>query len=90
VAARAAKPADAGAAEAAPQRLGTGHGAREWAPVGQTTFHRRGARPDQVETLRYDDAGTLAALGVLPAPGPRHARPRAFPGGFVPDPPDAR
>lgn len=90
VAARAAKPADAGAAEAAPQRLGTGHGAREWAPVGQTTFRRRGARPDQLETLRYDDAGTLAALGVLPAPGPLHARPRAFPGGFVPDPPDAR
>ena len=80
------------AAEAMPQRLGTGHGQREWAPVGQTEFERAGSRPQQVSQLRYDDAGALAAMGILPAPYLPYARntPRAFPQGFVPDPPYAR
>lgn len=79
-------------AEAMPQRLGTGHGQREWAPVGQTEFTRASRQPQQVSQVRYDDADTLAAMGVLPryhAPYARHV-PRAFPNGFVQDPPYSR
>ena len=85
-AAPAAKTADAMAA--VPQRIGTGHGEREWSPAGQTTFDR-GSRPAQVTQLRYDAPAALAARGILPPPQPRWSqrRPQAFPGGFVPDPP---
>lgn len=72
------------------QRIGTGHGAREWAPVGRTGFERASRSPAQVSQLRYDDIDTLVALGIVPRPYPyRHgvAAPRAFPGGFVADPP---
>ena len=71
------------------QRMGTGHGQREWAPVGQTEFMRASARPQQVTQLRYDDADSLVALGVLPRPHASYARatPNAFPDGFVADPP---
>lgn len=90
-AAKAAAPASADSpmAESAPQRLGTGHGQREWAPVGQTEFARASYRPQQVTQLRYDDADSLVALGVLPRPDLRYARtsPTAFPNGFVADPP---
>jgi hypothetical protein len=39
--------------------------------------------------LRYDSPHALAALGIIPRPYPHMTRhtPRAFPGGFVPDPP---
>ena len=75
--------------EAAPQRLGTGHGQREWAPVGQTEFVRASTSPQQVSQLRYDDAEQLVALGVLPRSYPPYVRsgPHAFPNGFVADPP---
>lgn len=79
-------------AEAMPQRLGTGHGQREWAPVGQTVFTRASSRPQQVSQIRYDDANALVALGILPrypAPYARNA-PRAFPAAFVQDPPYTR
>lgn len=73
------------------RRLGTGHGAREWAPAGRAPFVRASLRPVQVTQLRYDDADTLAALGIVPWRGGdyRHAEtaPRAFPDGFVADPP---
>jgi hypothetical protein len=72
------------------QRIGTGHGAREWAPAGRTGFERASRSPAQVSQLRYDDIDTLVALGIVPRPYPyRHgvAAPRAFPGGFVADPP---
>ena len=87
----AAKAAEA-MADTAPQRLGTGHGQREWAPVGQTEFERATRSPQQVSQLRYDDARTLAAIGVLPQPYRPYARdtPRAFPNGFVADPPRGR
>ena len=70
-------------------RLGTGHGAREWAPVGQTDFVRASRSPAQVTQLRYDDLDALAAMGVLPRPQRYWGRdePRAFPGSFVADPP---
>ena len=81
-------PVDADSASSARQRLGTGHGQREWAPVGSTQFVRASRQPAQVTQLRYDDAATLVALGVLPRHGgPWQQAPQAFPGGFVPDPP---
>jgi hypothetical protein len=73
----------------AAQGLGTGHGAREWSPVLRTGFVRASRHPAQVSQLRYDDHATLVARGVFPR-GPRHRhddRPRAFPHGFVADPP---
>ena len=73
------------------RRLGTGHGAREWAPVGRTEFVRASSRPAQVTQLRYDDVDALAALGIVPWRSWPDRRigdePRAFPDGFVADPP---
>lgn len=77
--------------EAAPQRLGTGHGQREWSPVGQTEFARASSRPSQLTQLRYDDRRALVAMGILPRHEWRYAnddQPRAFPQGFVADPPN--
>src|SRR5690606_2001448 len=73
-----------------PQQLGTGHGPREWSPAGPATFARASRQPAQFTQLRYDAPWALAARGIGPrdtprAPPPRG--PRAFPGGFVPDPP---
>ena len=71
------------------QRIGTGHGAREWAPVTQTAFVRATRHPAQVSTLRYDAPDVLARMGLQPWARDRTsvAVPRAFPGGFVADPP---
>ena len=74
------------------QSMGTGHGQREWSPVGQTSFVRASRNPAQVSQLRYDDAYRLSALGIIPREYdyPRHGHrgaPRAFPNGFVADPP---
>ena len=76
-------------ADAARQRIGTGHGEREWAPVGETSFERATASPAQITRLRYDEKHRLIALGVLPRPSrhPRDDAPRAFPNRFVADPP---
>ena len=72
----------------APQGIGTGHGEREWSPVGQTAFERARSTPDQVTSLRYDDEAHLVAMGVLPRTRPQWPHePRAFPQAFVPDPP---
>lgn len=91
---------DAAAAPAAPaaapemaksraQELGTGHGRREYAPVSRTGFVRASRHPVQVTEVRYDDARALAERGIAPWRGRERWRdePRAFPGGFVPDPP---
>lgn len=77
--------------EVAQQRIGTGHGAREWAPVSSTAFVRASSRPTQVTQLRYDDRDNLVAMGILPPPyryWGRDEQPRAFPGAFVADPPN--
>lgn len=70
------------------QSIGTGHGYREYAPVGRTGFVRASRHPVQVTQLRYDDERALAARGIVPRG--RYDRgyrePHAFPGGFVPDP----
>jgi hypothetical protein len=72
------------------QSIGTGHGGREWAPTSRTGFERATRQPEQVSELRYDERRRLVAMGIVP----RHSRPvwrddapRAFPGGFVADPP---
>jgi hypothetical protein len=80
--------AESAAPSAMPQQLGTGHGAREWSPVGHTQFVRASRSPAQVTQLRYDDENALLAMGILrrpPAYGWREG-PQAFPAGFVPDP----
>src|SRR5690606_39012189 len=73
------------------QRIGTGHGTREWDPVSRTAFVRAGARPAQLTERRYDTPRRLVALGILPRGDHWHRPPvaqvpRAFPGDFVPDP----
>ena len=72
------------------QSIGTGHGQREWAPVGRTEFARASRNPAQLTQLRYDDHHRLVALGVSPRWRDRsrfHDHPEAFPEGFVADPP---
>ncbi len=80
----AANATDAAEGAVAAQRIGTGHGAREWSPAGRTGFLRASLRPVQVIQLRYDDNANLAAMGIIPGPG---RNPTAFPSGFVADPP---
>lgn len=75
---------------ASAQRIGTGHGAREWSPVGTTEFRRASTSPDQVQQIRYDEPRRLMALGVMPKPRrylQSDGAPQAFPSGFVADPP---
>ena len=80
---------DTARVDGAPQRIGTGHGAREWSPVAGTDFVRASRSPAQLTELRYGDEASLVAMGVLPRPhAPWQApRPRAFPTEFVADPP---
>jgi len=91
-----AEQADAGArllppsppapAPAPVQRLGTGHGEREYAPVRDTTFLRSSATPVQLTQLRYDSARTLRARGIVLRPVREERTPQAFPRQYVPDP----
>lgn len=75
-------------ASAAP-RLGTGHGERENAWVGHTSFERRSERPDDLIRIRYDSHENLVAMGIIPT-RPVPPRPNPFPApvqpGYVPDP----
>jgi hypothetical protein len=66
------------------ERLGTGHGEREVAPITHTAFERASDRPDEIVQLRYDSVENLVALGVI-RPRRAPAVPEPFPG-FVPDP----
>jgi hypothetical protein len=83
-----ATPAPAPAAKTAgslrDERLGTGHGEREYMPTSHTSFERADERPNEVVRLHYDSYERLLASGVVK---PRRAPwlPEAFPG-FVPDP----
>lgn len=70
------------------QRLGTGHGQRQSAPVSRTSFVRASRVPTQVSELRYDGYDRLLAMGVIPRYHHDHDHhPDAFPTSFVPDPP---
>lgn len=88
---RAAAPASGGTtdtAEAASQsaraeRLGTGHGEREYSPVTHTSFERASLYAAEVVQIRYDSHANLVAAGILPPQ--RQVTPQPFPG-YVPDP----
>jgi hypothetical protein len=66
------------------ERLGTGHGEREYAPTQHTAFDRATERPAETVRVRYDRYENLLASGVIRAPRVPPV-PEAFPG-FVADP----
>jgi hypothetical protein len=70
------------------EKLGTGHGEREWSAVRYTSFRRATEHPNQTVTLRYDSYRNLVARGIIPQQPPvGDPYPVPFPGGgFVPDP----
>ncbi len=68
------------------EKLGTGHGEREWSSVRYTSFRRATEHPNQTITIQYDSYRNLVARGVIPQVPPL-GNPNPFPnGGFVPDP----
>lgn len=72
------------------ERLGTGHGRREWSQVTTVPFERATAYPRFIRQIEYDSYDNLVARGVIPRhrPRPTPPHPRPFPGnGYVPDPP---
>jgi hypothetical protein len=75
----------------APERLGTGHGARESSVVRVTTFQRASTQPEQRIDIRYDSPDNLVAAGIVPPPRFATAAPHSFPAdpprAYVPDPP---
>jgi hypothetical protein len=68
------------------ERLGTGHGAREYAHVDTTTFERSSRHPAETVAIWYDSYANLVAQGIIERPIAR-ATAQPFPGAFVPDPP---
>ncbi len=91
-----AAPMPAPAAKLSAERLGTGHGRREWSEVRRTAFERMASTPQmQIEVL-YDSFHNLVAAGVIPpTTAGLNVPPRAFPGqddhsGYVQDPPYRR
>jgi len=72
------------------EKLGTGHGRREWSPATVVPFERATTYPRFVQQIEYDSYENLVARGVIPRYRPRPAppHPRPFPqDGYVPDPP---
>jgi hypothetical protein len=76
------------------ERLGTGHGRREWSQVTTVPFERATAYPRFIQQIEYDSYDNLVARGVIPRyrPRPTPPHPRPFPqdNGYVPDPPYGR
>jgi len=70
------------------ERLGTGHGQREWSVSRRSRFEKLSSTPQAVVEIAYDSFANLVLAGVIPTPT---AQARAFPSdgvhGFVPDPP---
>ena len=66
------------------EKLGTGHGEREYSPTTQTAFERASATPAEIVQVRYDSYANLVASGVI-GRAPVLASPEPFPR-FVPDP----
>jgi hypothetical protein len=64
-------------------KLGTGHGEREYSPIDRTAFLRATAQPAEIVQVRYDSHANLVASGVI---SPRRSTPDPFPG-YVADPP---
>jgi hypothetical protein len=74
------------------EKLGTGHGAREWSVADVVPFERATPYPERVSQIEYDTYANLVARGVIPAWRDGEHRPRPFPSdpdgaGYVPDPP---
>lgn len=69
------------------EKLGTGHGEREYSAIAYTDFRRSSAYPTEVLTIHYDRYENLVARGIVPGT-PRYAEPQPFPGRmqFTPDP----
>jgi len=94
----AAPPPSVRAAPSAPaaqrsERLGTGHGQREWSQVTTVPFERATSYPRFIRQIEYDSYDNLVARGVIPRqrPRPTPPHPRPFPqDGYVPDPPYGR
>jgi hypothetical protein len=88
----AANPSEAVVAERKAEKLGTGHGAREWSVVTSVPFERATAWPQLIRRIEYDSYDNLVAQGVVRPRGETGRMPRAFPnsGGYVPDPPGGR
>jgi hypothetical protein len=72
------------------ERLGTGHGEREWSQVTTTNFVRASSRPAETVSVFYDSYRNLAARGIVPRTPLVQHDPNPFPAGFVPDPPRRR
>jgi len=68
------------------ERLGTGHGAREYSHVDNTTFERASRRPAEQLAIYYDSYRNLVSQGIIERPIARQD-PRPFPNSYVPDPP---
>ena len=72
------------------EKLGTGHGEREYSSVQRTDFVRLRPQPEEVIRIRYDSLENLVAMGIIARRGVE-PRPSPFPGspasGYVPDPP---
>lgn len=68
------------------ERLGTGHGEREYSPMRYTGFERASDTPDEIIAIYYDSRDNLIARGIIPTPW--LAEPAPFPANprFVPDP----
>jgi hypothetical protein len=92
-----ATPEESGAADAAEraapamkrqEKLGTGHGEREWSAARYTSFRRATEHPNQTVSIHYDSTRNLVARGIIPQQPPvDEPYPVPFPGGgFVPDP----
>jgi hypothetical protein len=65
------------------ERLGTGHGEREYSPISRTSFERASTSPAEIVQIRYDSHANLMAAGIVPSRRPW--APEPFPG-YVPDP----
>lgn len=84
----AAESSSAAARHRSEDKLGTGHGEREWSHARQTQFVRASSQPAEVNAIWYDSRRNLVAAGILPPPYRHYANrgdARPFPG-FVPDP----
>ena len=66
------------------QRLGTGHGEREYSPTSQVAFERASRQPAEIVKVRYDSHRNLVALGVVGG-RPEPVEPQPFPR-FAADP----
>lgn len=69
------------------ERLGTGHGDREYSHVGTTRFERASNQPAETLAIWYDSYRNLAARGIIPRRPIASREPNPFPNSFVPDPP---